>query len=160
MGTEIERKFLVDPELLPELSDGIEIIQGYISTDPTVRVRIIGDSGCITVKGRTAGISKPEFEYIVPVSDAEEMLRLFCKQVIRKTRHRIHSTLGHIWELDIFTDANEGLIVAELELGNTGEYYDKPDWATEEVSEDFRYANSNLLTNPYNTWDKETSDEC
>jgi adenylate cyclase len=155
MATEIERKFLVDKDKWKtSFADSHSAIrQGYLTSDPdkTVRIRISGYDGFITIKSKTKGISRSEYEYKIPVKDAEEMLNSLCSEVISKTRYFVHIN-NHTWEVDVFAEKNEGLIVAEIELESEDETFLKPEWAGEEVSSDFRYSNSNLARNPYTQW--------
>ena len=155
MATEIERKFLVDDEkwsTLPKAA-GIHYRQGYIIKDQlkTIRIRIAGAVGFITIKGKTTGISRAEYEYAIPLADAEEMLDRFCGEVVKKIRYRVNYA-GKIWEVDEFMDHNEGLIVAEIELKTESDAFEIPDWIAQEVTGDERYYNSNLSVNPYKTW--------
>ena len=154
-NTEIERKFLVDLEQWRVLDkpEGLPVTQCYLTTDPdkTVRIRVMGDQGFLTIKGRSATLARPEFEYEIPVSDARDMMALFGGARIEKTRYRI--LVGqHNWDVDEFYGTNAGLIVAEIELGAEDEVFEKPTWATQEVSEDVRYHNSQLLNHPYTSW--------
>ncbi|WP_432472715.1 CYTH domain-containing protein [Amphritea sp. HPY] len=154
MAKEIERKFLIDPAKLGELNCGISIKQGYVPTqDKTaVRVRIMGDQAFLTLKGENRGAVRSEFEYEVPLADAEQMLAELCSgPKIDKVRHLITHD-KHLWEVDIFAGDNLGLIVAEVELNDEHEAVQLPDWVTIEVTGDAKYYNSNLLNNPYNTW--------
>ena len=154
MGVEIERKFLVDETLLPKLTDGYTIKQGYIQTVGlnTVRVRIRDDEAFLTLKSSSKGATRLEFEYSIPVEDAEQMLENLCqKPFIDKKRYLIGHE-GHTWELDIFEGENKGLIVAEVELESEDEAFALPTWVKEEVTTDKRYANSNLIQNPYANW--------
>ena len=121
-----------------------KISQGYLSHHPTVRVRIKGDSGFLTIKSSTKGISRQEFEYEIPLSDAEKLLRLCGRNVLRKYRRKV-SYGGHVWEIDFFMGQHAGLVVAEVELNSPNEPLDLPDWVTKEVSGDSRYFNSNLV---------------
>lgn len=154
MAAEIERKFLVHEHLLPPLQNGEAIRQGYFSTSKSavVRVRTKGQSAFLTVKSATQGISREEFEYAIPVADANYMLDHLCPMPqILKTRYCIN--IGrHVWELDVFAGENTGLIVAEIELTSTDELFEKPLWAATEVSTDHRYYNSQLLQHPYCQW--------
>lgn len=153
MATEIERKFLLrDTGFLQNLS-GERICQGYLSdaVDATVRVRLIGDQGFLTIKGRSHGISRSEFEYPIPAVDAEQLLAMCGASRIDKTRYRIPHG-GHLWEVDVFSGANEGLVVAEIELAGEEEVFARPDWLGEEVSHDSRYFNSQLSRQPFSGW--------
>jgi adenylate cyclase len=156
MGTEIERKFLVKDETLAFLGGaaGKKILQGYISSSDhvSVRVRTKGDKAYMTVKGPTNGISRDEFEYEIPLGDAVEMLDKVCPAgKVLKTRYEIPRG-GHVWEVDVFEGENEGLVVAEIELGGADEAFERPDWLGDEVSHDHRYLNSLLAVTPYKNW--------
>ena len=155
MATEIERKFLVNKEMLPKV-EGKSYVQGYLSSTPDkiVRIRIAGDKGILTIKGKAEGaeaISRPEYEYEIPLQDAKEMMDLCEKPLIEKIRYEIKHE-GHLWEVDEFIGDNKGLIVAEIELVSESEKFVKPDWVKEEVSNDARYANSNLVKHPFSKW--------
>jgi CYTH domain-containing protein len=146
---EIERKFLVDhnSDWRAEAVESKQISQGYIPTLPgaTVRVRVKGEAGFLTIKGPTKGISRSEFEYSIPAEDAREMLETLCQgRAIHKIRHVIHHG-GHEWTVDEFLGDHDGLLLAEIELGSEDEAFDLPKWATREVSHDSRYFNSNLI---------------
>jgi adenylate cyclase len=155
MATEIEHKYLVNSELwlkvVPDKS--VEIKQGYLLTDPnkTVRVRTKGQVGYITIKGKTIGASRPEFEYEIPLADANQLITNFCSNVIEKTRHYVFYK-NNTWEVDVFDGLNQGLIVAEIELNSEEELYQKPDWVTKNITDDTQYANSNLSIKPFSTW--------
>lgn len=154
MGLEIERKFLVCADDWKGLANPVAMRQGYISSDPAriVRVRIEGEQACLTIKGKTQGISRAEWEYSIPVSEAEQMLTNLCDgQLIEKNRYRINYQ-GFVWEVDEFFGRNQGLVVAEIELSSEDQEFPRPSWIGEEVSEDFRYANASLLTHPYQAW--------
>ena len=153
MPKEIERKFLV-------VSDGYKSSphkyykQGYLSVEPdkTVRVRVAGDMGFLTVKGRNNGISRAEYEYEIPAADANDMLDNLVKSgVIEKWRY-VCVIDGKKWEVDEFLGDNAGLVVAEIELQSEDEPFTKPAWAGDEVSGDERYYNSSLSQNPYKNW--------
>ncbi len=154
MGTEIERKFLVTNDLWRVGAKGTLYRQGYLSTaaDRNVRVRIIGDQGFLTVKGRADGITRLEFEYEIPLADATGMLDDLClKPLIEKTRTKIDYR-GATWEVDDFAGDNAGLVVAEVELASEDQRVELPPWIGEEVSEDPRYFNSSLVAKPFKTW--------
>lgn len=155
MGVEVERKFLVKRELLSLPLQGQEMKQGYISggNNTTVRIRIAGEKAFLTLKGKTVGISRSEFEYEIPKSDADQMLDEFCDgKVVKKIRYEV--TFGnHLWEVDVFEGENSGLIIAEIELSHSEESFEKPQWLEKEVSGDKQYFNSYLLDIPYNSWD-------
>ncbi|SDP56115.1 adenylate cyclase [Selenomonas ruminantium] len=154
MAKEIERKFLVRENWQPQ-NAGVDIAQGYLSTVPerTVRVRIKADRAFLTIKGRNEGISRPEFEYEIPVADAEELLQLAEQPVLRKKRY-LEKHGGFLWEIDVFAGANVGLVVAEIELPTEDTVFSPPCWLGEEVSGDVRYYNANLIKTPYSLWKK------
>jgi CYTH domain-containing protein len=157
MGVEIERKFLVDHEAWHKLDKpaGTHYQQGYILSDEsrTVRVRVTDTNSYITLKGRgTTNISRPEFEYEIPVTDGKELLKTFTKNGTEKTRYRVPFA-GFTWEVDEFLGDNEGLIVAEIELNDEHEQFEKPAWITNEVTDDGRYANSSLAVHPFKDWE-------
>lgn len=153
MGKEIERKFLVDMSKWQDQGDPVLMVQGYLVSDDkaTVRVRIAGNKAFLTIKSRTTGISRDEFEYEIPVSDAAALLKLAKYQPVEKVRWRVHSN-GHLWEVDVFKGMNEGLVMAEVELKSDDEKVVLPDWVGLEVSSDARYFNSYLAKRPYSTW--------
>ena len=130
----------------------MRIAQGYLSTVPerTVRVRIKGEKGYLTVKWRNAGIRRAEYEYEIPLADAEAMLEL-CEQPLIEKRYLVPCE-GYTWEVDVFAGANEGLIVAEIELPAEDTPFEKPAWLGAEVSGDARYYNANLIRHPYRDW--------
>jgi adenylate cyclase len=153
MGQEIERKFLVDTQLWQPDGSGVLIRQGYLSTDKdrVVRVRSAGPRAYLTIKG-PGHISRAEFEYEIPLDDAALMLdRLCLPGLIEKTRYR-QEVAGHMWEIDVFHGDNAGLVVAEIELREEGEIFERPDWALREVSGDPRYFNASLSRAPFKTW--------
>ena len=131
----------------------MRIAQGYLSLDPdrSVRVRLAGNKAWLTIKGRTEGITRAEFEYPIPPQDARNLLEMCLPSVIDKTRHRIPFG-GHVWEVDVFHGANEGLVIAEVELADESVILDPPPWAGAEVSSDFRYYNASLATRPFGAW--------
>lgn len=154
MAQEIERKFLVDRDLVSLPDNGQRIVQGYIKTrsKTAVRVRIKGGRGFLTIKGENRGAVRAEFEYEIPLDDAEAMLEDLCaRPILEKTRYEI-SVGAHIWELDVFAGENEGLWVAEVELASESESFEKPDWVGPEVTGDVRYYNSSLIEHPYKDW--------
>lgn len=156
MAKEIERKFLVKPRNWSELGPGLKIRQGYLSTVPerTVRVRTYGDRGYITIKGKTSGISRDEYDYEIPFGGATEILDHLCLQpLIEKTRYRIPFK-GHTFEVDEFAGANRGLTIAEAELKSADEKIELPEWIDRDVSDDPRYFNSNLAQKPFTSWGK------
>ena len=154
VGEEIERKFLVSGEAWRETAAGTRYRQGFLSTEPerTVRVRVAGPRGSITVKGKNVGARRAEFEYEIPVADAERMLDTLCQRpLIEKVRYTLAAG-PHTWEIDVFEGSNAGLVVAEIELSSEDEAFEKPAWVGDEVTDDPRYFNSNLVANPYETW--------
>jgi adenylate cyclase len=154
MAIEIERKYLVKDLSFKELSTGVLYKQGYLSKESmnTVRVRIIAHKGLITIKGPSTGISRSEYEFEIPINDAEEMMENMCtKPIIQKNRYT-YEYKGFTWEIDEFLQENEGLVVAEIELENENQLFAKPDFIGEEVTDDYRYRNSNLVLHPYKTW--------
>ena len=157
MPLEIERKFLVAGDFRSEVFDSTRITQGYISRAPgrTVRVRIRGDKAFLTIKGKIkdTAFSRFEWEKEISVADAQCLLQIAEPGIIDKTRHLVKNTDGkHIWEIDEFYGDNEGLIMAEIELGSEEESFDKPSWLGEEVTSDRRYYNSMLAQQPYKNW--------
>lgn len=156
MGIEIERKFLVRGDAWREGARGTAFRQGYLSSarERTVRVRTAGDRGFLTVKGPTSGVTRVEFEYEIPLADAERMLdELAERPLVEKVRYRIPQG-PYVWEVDEFFGENEGLTVAEIELPDEDAEFERPEWLGEEVSGDPRYFNSNLGRNPYRNWKK------
>lgn len=154
MGQEIERKFLVVGEAWRRLGEGLPYRQGYLAADKTrsVRVRLAGTRGFLTIKGASVGTSRQEFEYDIPSADAEAMLETLCVgPLIEKTRYRI--PLGQVvWEVDEFAGDNAGLIVAEVELDREDQKVALPDWIGAEVTGDPRYFNARLVTHPFKDW--------
>jgi adenylate cyclase len=154
MGIEIERKFLVKNESWRFVAgDGLACRQGYLDsgTGNTVRVRIIGDEAFLTIKGATTGITRSEFEYEIPVDDAHALLKQCDGRIVEKTRYFIGHG-GMIWELDVFSGENAGLIMAEIELETEHQLFELPPWAGEEVSGDPRYYNGYLARHPFSEW--------
>lgn len=154
MAIEIERKYLIDLEKIGILKNGNKIKQGYITTnkDAVVRVRVKNDKGYLTIKGSNIGLSRLEFEYEIPLVEANEILDKLCqKPIIDKTRYILNLN-KHVWEIDIFHGDNEGLVIAEIELEDENEHIDLPIWIKEEVTGDIKYYNSNLMKYPYNKW--------
>ncbi len=153
---EIERKFLVKSDAYKKDALSKEkISQGFLNTHPerTVRIRIKGNKGFLTVKGKSneSGTSRFEWEKEIQKNDAEELLRLCEQGVLEKTRYEIDAG-QHVFEVDEFHGENEGLIVAEIELQNENESFEKPDWLDEEITGDVKYYNSQLSRNPYSQW--------
>lgn len=155
MGIEIERKFLVSHGPWEELEKplGEFYRQGYLLTDPqkTIRVRQTSDKGFLTIKGVSIGATRAEYEYEVPFEEAKEMLDQFSIAELSKVRYKI-SIGNHIWEVDVFSGKNHGLIVAEIELKKEDETFDLPDWIDREVTGEEKYYNSNLVIQPYSDW--------
>lgn len=154
MAVEIEHKYLVkDNGFLEMQTDQLEISQGYLCSDPerTVRVRIRNNKSYLTIKGRTNGAARNEYEYEIPISDAREMLKMCKPNVIRKIRH-IVPFRGHIWEIDEFLDDLYPLIIAEIELKENNEQYDLPEFIGKNVTGDPQYYNSNLSQVKSNTY--------
>lgn len=151
---EIERKFLVVNNDWRKLAKGIRYRQGYLHNAPgcIVRVRVAGDKAYLTVKGPVVGISRQEFEYGIPLADANIMLeQLVEKPFIDKLRYKIFVD-GHIWEVDEFLGDNTGLVVAEIELSSENEQFSKPDWIGKEITGEIRYYNSELVKCPFLLW--------
>jgi adenylate cyclase len=155
MGKEIERKFLVKGDTWRSLGEGTRYRQGYLSTvkERTVRVRTIDDKGYLTIKGVSEGIARAEFEYEIPVDDAKDLLDRLCERpLIEKDRYKIPYG-GLTWEVDEFFGDNAGLVMAEVELESEDQAFETPEWVGQEVSDDPRYFNANLIANPYRNWD-------
>jgi len=150
---EIERKFLVQGEPWRDWGEGTVYQQGYLSRGlhSTTRIRLAGERGVLTIKGKTVGISRQEFEYEVPAEHARALLALCEGDIIMKRRWRWPHE-GHIWELDVFEGANEGLVVAEIELSAEDESFARPEWLGAEVSDDPRYTNGALSRAPWSAW--------
>jgi adenylate cyclase len=155
MATEIEHKFLlVNEDWRALVTHSAVFKQGYLNSDQTssVRVRIAGNKAWLNIKSATIGTHRKEFEYEIPVIDAEDMIAELChKPLIEKTRHFVNDG-QHVWEIDEFSGENQGLIVAEIELSEIGEAFNKPAWLGEEVTHDVRYYNNNLSRHPYSAW--------
>ncbi|MEM7010035.1 MAG: CYTH domain-containing protein [Verrucomicrobiota bacterium] len=151
MAIEIERRFLVAGEFPRD--NGATVRQGFLSVDPdrTVRVRISGEKAWLTIKSRGEGIARLEFEYEIPASDASQLLDLTVGHKIDKTRYLVPFE-GHTWEVDEFHGANDGLVIAELELDSEAERFARPPWLGAEITDDLRYTNSTLADNPYSNW--------
>ena len=155
MGIEIERKFLVDHVRWEELEKSLGEFyrQGYLLTDPqkTIRIRQTSDKGFLTIKGISVGATRAEYEYEIPCDEAKELLDQFSVAELSKVRYKI--PIGnHIWEVDVFSGKNIGLIVAEIELKSEDETLNIPDWIDREVTGEEKYYNSNLVLEPYNDW--------
>lgn len=155
MGIEIERKFLVkDESWKSNVGEGLVCRQGYLLSGEgtTVRVRVLGNQGFLTIKGGTTNITRTEFEYEIPVADAESMLAM-CGNLVEKTRYFIMHA-GWQWELDVFVGENAGLVLAEIELESESQTIEIPEWAGQEVSGDVRYYNAYLARHPFNQWNQ------
>jgi adenylate cyclase len=157
MAVEIERKFLVTDDSWRSLATGTLYRQGYIATEAgaTVRVRLVGDRGYLTIKSKLGQISRTEYEYPIPASDAREMLDNLCEPpLIEKIRYKI-PLAELIWEIDEFAGENEGLILAEVELPTENYSFNLPEWIGREVSDDPRYFNASLVKYPFKKWSAE-----
>lgn len=159
MANEIERKFLVKGDFKKFASKATRIVQGYLSSVPerTVRVRIKGDKGFITIKGigNTSGATRYEWEKEIPINEVEELLKICEPGVIDKTRYLVKVD-DHTFEVDEFYGENNGLVLAEIELSSESEKFEKPEWLGEEVTGDTRFYNSMLMKNPYTKWEKKS----
>lgn len=155
MAQEIERKFLVTGDFHRFVSNSVHIVQGYLNSDPerTVRVRIKGNSGFITIKGKAneAGTSRYEWEKEIALNEAIDLIQLCEPGVIDKVRHLV-KVGSHTYEIDVFQGNNIGLIIAEIELGNEDDTFEKPQWLGEEVTGNPKYYNSMLVINPFTLW--------
>lgn len=154
MGIEIERKFLVDQSKLPALKKGQFISQGYIQTldNTAVRARVKGKKGYLTIKSEGTDLSRFEYEYKIPCEDAKAIIQNLCAgQCIKKTRYEYRLD-NHVWEIDVFSGDNAGLIIAEVELASETEKVALPDWVSEEVTEQARFYNMQLIKHPYKHW--------
>ena len=152
MSTEIERKFLVRGTDWRQGAP-VRLRQGYLNRDKerTVRVRIAGSRAYLTIKGLTRGVSRPEFEYEIPLQDGEALLTLCDGLPLEKDRYTLQHA-GATWEVDEFLGANAGLVIAEIELKDERQEFERPSWLSTEVSDDPRYFNSSLIAAPYRTW--------
>ncbi|MBJ7310962.1 CYTH domain-containing protein [Rugamonas sp. CCM 8940] len=154
MGVEIERKFLLRGDAWKGLGEPVLLRQGYLSSqrERVVRVRIENGQAMLTIKGANVGASRGEWEYPIPLADAEQLLDGLCERpLIEKYRRRIEFA-GNVWEVDEFLGANDGLVVAEIELSSEDQLFERPDWIGDEVSDDARYFNANLIRKPYSLW--------
>jgi adenylate cyclase len=156
MAQEIERKFLVKGDFKPLATKEKRITQGYLSSVPerTVRVRIKGDQGFITVKGigSQSGASRYEWEKEIPVAEVKELLKICEKGIIDKTRFIVPEHSGLFFEVDEFYGENQGLVVAEIELPSEDHPFEKPDWLGKEVTGEAKYYNAMLMKNPFKNW--------
>ena len=155
MATEIERKFLVrNDDWRTDAPDGVAMRQGYLAGNDqcSIRVRISGDQAHLNIKSATLGVTRTEYEYSIPVNEADEMLNNLCAgPLIEKVRHHVKHG-QHVWDIDVFEGDNRDLVVAEIELKDKDEPFDRPAWLGEEVSDDPRYYNVCLVSNPYKNW--------
>lgn len=154
MGVEIERKFLVNGTEWKRGLSGTAYRQGYLTSDPerTVRVRLAGELGYLTIKGASTGASRQEFEYPIPGADALELLERLCrKPLIAKIRYRVPHA-GMVWDVDEFSGDNAGLVLAEIELEHEDQVVELPSWVGQEVTGDSRYYNAYLAEHPLATW--------
>jgi len=152
MSIEIERKYLVKPDLLSLPKEGKKLIQGYIWSDPdkSLRIRIANEKAFLTIKSGNNPLSRSEFEYEIPITDAENLLGL-CESKIEKTRYLIlHKNAT--WEVDVFEGDNKALIVAEIELSDENEQIELPNWIDREVTNDSKYLNVELIKHPFTKW--------
>lgn len=155
MALEIERKFLVADDSWRSASESAtELCQGYLNLEKrcSIRVRTDGRRGWLNIKGATIGAERPEFEYEIPLDDARRLLEQFAVgPLIEKTRHLVPFR-GHIWEVDVFSGENSGLVVAEIELDDALQNFEKPAWLGPEVTDDIRYYNTSLCRRPFLSW--------
>jgi len=152
MAVEIERKFLVTGTAWEQVP-GVLYRQGYLNRDKarTVRVRVAGESAFLTIKGANVGATRAEFEYSIPLADAQALLALCDGPLIEKTRF-VLTHAGTVWEVDRFAGDNAGLVVAEVELTSEDQAFERPPWLGEDVTQDARYFNSNLAVHPFRMW--------
>lgn len=155
MATEIERKFLLkNDSWRTEANEGSMIRQGYLAgtEKSSIRVRVSGEKANINIKSATLDVTRQEYEYAIPLSEANEILDTLCEgPLIEKTRYHVQHG-DHVWEVDEFYGDNQGLVVAEIELNSADENFERPDWVGEEVSDDTRYYNVCLVKHPYKDW--------
>ena len=153
MKKEIERKFLVNHNLLPRNMKGQSYAQSYLSINDNgiIRIRKEGDVSKLTIKTKIEGISRSEFEYNIPIEDYQEIASLSISETVKKTRYKV-TYENKIWEVDEFHERNKGLWIAEIELQNENESFKKPYWLLEEITYDYRYMNANLSKHPYSQW--------
>lgn len=155
MPIEIERKFLVrDDRWRAAATRALPMVQGYLGGGDgkaSVRVRLEGDVGKLNIKAAVVGMTRAEFEYDIPAADARALLDQLCVGVVEKVRHWVPHA-GRTWEVDQFGGANDGLVTAELELGDERETFERPDWLGDEVTHDRRYYNQALALHPYSAW--------
>ena len=155
MGKEIERKFLVNAERWKNLEKPKPKLyrQGYFTTTPgkSIRIRNAGDKSYLTIKSETAGLTRSEFEFEIPNDDAQELLDKFCDKELEKYRYIIFYK-NKKWEIDVFLNENQGLVIAEIELERPDECVDLPDWVDIEVTSNKKYYNAQLVKEPFTTW--------
>ena len=152
MATEIERKYLIKEDLLKLPTEGNQIVQGYLwsEKEKSMRIRITNNKSFLTIKTGTNPLSRLEYEYEIPMTDAEELIHQ-CDKTIKKTRFSVVEA-GMNWEIDVFEGENKGLIVAEIELTSKDQEFEKPEWLKLEVTQDKRYLNVNLVKQPISLW--------
>jgi len=152
MAIEIERKFLLVGDQWRS-APAVYFCQGYLNRNKarTVRIRVAGNLGYITIKGESTGATRVEFEYEIPLAEAKQLLCLCERPLIEKYRRKILHE-GMLWEVDEFLGQNQGLVVAEIELQSEDQVFSKPEWVGQEVTHDVRYYNSNLSVKPFLTW--------
>jgi len=155
MSIEIEHKFLLANDTWrQQVQRSVVFRQGYLSSQATssIRVRISDEKAWLNIKSATIGTQRHEYEYEIPLQDANEILDMLCrKPIIEKMRHYVHND-GNVWEIDEFYGENEGLIIAEIELSDINESFSRPEWVGDEVTNDIRYYNNNLAVYPYSNW--------
>ncbi|MDH5470449.1 MAG: CYTH domain-containing protein [Gammaproteobacteria bacterium] len=153
MPLEIERKYTVINDGWRSQAIGSHYVQGYLSLDPerTVRVRRVADQAWLTIKGRSRGMVRSEYEYPIPPEHAGELLGMCLQPLIEKTRYRVMHA-GLTWEVDVFSGDNAGLVIAEIELESASQVPELPAWVGEEVTDDVRYYNASLVRHPYRLW--------
>lgn len=154
MPEEIERKFLVTDDSWRQSAKGVFYRQGYFATINriTIRVRTAGNKGFLTIKGERTGAARSEYEYEIPIEEAEEMLQHLCRKPLIEKRRFKMELRGHLWEIDEFEGKNKGLILAEVELADADEDIHLPKWIGEEVTDDPRYYNAFLVDHPFSEW--------
>jgi CYTH domain-containing protein len=153
MGKEIERKFLVVGDAYRTAASQL-VRQGYLTRDKqrTVRIRTVGANAYLTIKGMTVGATRDEFEYPIPLADANQMLDCLCELPLIEKRRYVYAYQGKNWEVDEFQGENSGLVIAEVELTDEQEAIDKPPWVGREVTRQPQYLNANLVDHPYAEW--------
>jgi adenylate cyclase len=155
MGIEIERKFLVaNGDWRARASKSLSITQGYLAREAgkaSVRVRLEGDAGTLNIKAAVLGAQRAEYEYGIPATDARALLDTLCVATLAKVRHHVEHA-GHLWEVDEFLGDNAPLVVAEIELDDAGERFERPGWLGREVTDEQRYYNHHLALHPWSTW--------